>query len=219
MSKNGRTFQFWVNQLIELHVENSTFFSQITKIDDQLIYIQQPVDKSNQAVEIKTGSEVTVFFYDDLRGQCQFETELEYQAQQLVFPYPDDDDITKIERRSFFRVPANVKMYLERNIAAGIEPSLVFTQDLSGGGLSFLYPAQIARGTKLQGTLHLKTSSGQGKVDFNGKVVFTKPNNPRTYLISVEFVGMNEATRSEVLKYCISRQLELRNKIKDYRQI
>ena len=66
----------------------------------------------------------------------------------------------------------------------------------------------------VKGSLHLKTPDKQLKVEFNGRIVRVMKQENQIYRISLQFVDMNESIRSEIIRYCMYKQIELRNKIK-----
>ena len=216
MGTNHEQDLFWVNQLIELHHSSGVFSSQIIKVEEDKLQIQQPIDKESRFMKIRRNMPVTIYFFHDQKGLAKFESEIIGYPEQIAIKRPAANDIEKVYRRNFFRVPAKLRVYLERNPEAKLEPALVFTENISGGGFAFLYPEALEQGLLLSGKLHLLTEQFEEYVDFKAQVVDTRPKNNKTFLNAVQFVDMSEQTRTKIIKYCIQKQVELRNKVKDY---
>lgn len=123
------------------------------------------------------------------------------------------------QRRRLFRVPVSIELKLcldASPVPPGSEPARLTTIDISGGGLSFFwaYPLKIA--CTFDGTVCLKTQNGQKLVPFTGTVVGCVKQPDQSYRISVQFVQITEAERSEVIRYCMLKQIEIRNKLRNY---
>lgn len=216
METNRGQDLFWVNQLLELHHQNSVFSSQITKVEEDRLLIQQPVDKKNRFMKLTRNMPVTVYFFDDQRGLSKFESEIIDYPRQIAIKRPTENSIEKVYRRNFFRVPAKLKVYLDRNLEANIEPALVFTENISGGGFAFPYPKELEQGVFISGKLQININELEEQIYFQAQVVASRPRKNKVYLIAVQFVDMSEAIRTKIIKYCIQKQIELRNKVKDY---
>ncbi|WP_083935511.1 flagellar brake protein [Paenibacillus ginsengihumi] len=124
-----------------------------------------------------------------------------------------------VQRRRLFRVPVSIELKLcldASPVSHDGEPARLTTLDISGGGLSFLwaYPLKIAH--TFEGTACLKTQNGQRLVPFTGAVVGCVKQPDQSYRISVQFVQITEAERSEVIRYCMLKQIEMRNKLRNY---
>jgi len=68
----------------------------------------------------------------------------------------------------------------------------------------------------VKGTLHLKTSRYRNTIGFHGQIVNCMKQEDRWYRVSVEFLNMKESVRSEVIRFCLTKQIELRNKLRNF---
>lgn len=218
MSKDSCEVEFWSGQLLELHTpDRDIYYTQLIHNKPNLL-IQRPVNKKNLPITITDHMPITVYFHDDKLGLCTFNSTISlHQSNQTIIEKPSSDSIKKAQRRRFFRVQANIQTYLilaQENKSKEVEELAVLTHDISGGGISFLYPSKIFReGDFIKGSLHLKTSTDQQKISFDGRVVNVLKHESKFYKTSIEFIKMQESTRSEIIKFCIQKQIELRKKL------
>jgi|HigsolmetaGSP12D_1036236.scaffolds.fasta_scaffold00105_3 c-di-GMP-binding flagellar brake protein YcgR len=212
--------ELWQGQVLELHTQEAeVYHTEIVKKDGRDLYIQNPVNRSGMYMSVRNGMPVAVYFHDDRNGLCFFEASVRLHAGAVSIGVPPEDSIYKAQRRRYFRVPAEVDIDLEPDNAE--DPGKVGalklkTRDLSGGGLSFLYPNEIATGMLVKGTLHLKTSRYRNTIGFHGQIVNCMKQEDRWYRVSVEFLNMKESVRSEVIRFCLTKQIELRNKLRNF---
>ncbi|PWA09778.1 hypothetical protein DCC39_12510 [Pueribacillus theae] len=223
MIKNSNNIEFWKGQLFELQTaDREIFFTQLIKNGDASLLIQRPVNRKNMFMPITSNLPITVYYYDDeQQGLYTFESNIElYQNRQVVMGKPSVDSIKKAERRRYFRVQVGVEMRLclqSPDNSSEIEYTTLLTHDISGGGLSFLYPDKLVeKGDLVVGTLHLKTKNDQKKIGFNGKVVNMIKLQNKFFRISLEFIQMKEPVRADMIKFCMTKQIELRKKLKHY---
>src|SRR5690625_1556490 len=112
MSENVYT-EFWKGQLLELLTPNKeTYFTQIIKHENDLL-IQRPVNRKNLLMSIEDSTSVTVYFQDDMKGLCTFNSKIyEPKKGNIVIKKPSTDNVKKTQRRRFFRVQASVDLHL-----------------------------------------------------------------------------------------------------------
>ncbi|MFD1064992.1 flagellar brake protein [Oceanobacillus locisalsi] len=216
---------FWDGQLLEIiNADEKMYFTQLIRNEAELM-IQRPVNKQNVPMLIENGMRVTVCFYEEEKGLCQFEAAIHYQNGKTSITKPDKDRIKFVQRREFFRVKAMEKMqvtllpaeetdvHLEENKKETVN---VTTHDISGGGVAFLTRSKLAEtGDKVTGILFLKTRQESQTITFHGKIVnvMKQPNGMMKH--AIEFIEMREGIRSKIIQFCISKQIEIRNKLKE----
>jgi len=217
------TIEFWSGQLLEIVTSDKThYFTQIVNHDNKNLFVQKPQTNNNVFMPIRKDMPITVYFYVDRRGLFSFESTISSaQNNRLsVIEKPSVELIKKAQRRRFFRVEAGVEMGLivqSSNNGKDPEPIKLTTHDLSGGGLSFLYPYQLVRsGDVVEGYLKLKSNSFQKKVDFKGKVLHLIKQPNQVIRCSIEFVDMYEPVRADIIKFCMLKQIEYRKKVKNH---
>lgn len=218
--------EFWNGQLLELVTsEEKTYYTQLIRKESELL-IQRPVNKQNVPMLIENGMTVTVCFHDDKKGLCNFASQLHLQQNgKIAITKPSIDAIKVVQRRQFFRVKVMLDMDLTLPPAEDANPNAeeaegenitVITHDISGGGAAFTTESKIVEiGDKVEGTLYLKTKDNQQKIVFKGNVVNVIKQSNNMYKNALQFIDMREGTRSHIVKFCIAKQIEIRNKIKE----
>ncbi|WP_196427107.1 flagellar brake protein [Paenibacillus woosongensis] len=212
--------EFWKGQLLELQTPEGVMYkTQIIQLANNRLYIQKPVNRMNRYLSFTGSMSVTIFFHSEERVLYSFDTEISLQLNQLSFPVPPASRIKKAQRRRFFRVPVEVELNL--NLKPAGQPNedefiKVTTKDISGGGLSFLCSFEVESEKLVAGVMHLETNNSQNTIEFHGKIVNCAVLPDNNYKISLEFVQMKESIRSDIIKYCLFKQVEARNKLKNY---
>ncbi|MGE7225472.1 flagellar brake protein [Paenibacillus sp. PDC88] len=212
--------ELWEGQLLELHtLEREIFQTLILKIDNQFLYIQRPINQQKMYMQVTNGMPVTVFFHNNSLGLFTFDATIRLYQNQVAIRIPPAGSIQKAQRRRFFRVPVETELELVLDPAEKAnqhETIKLTTRDISGGGVSFHFPNPMENGILVRGTLHLKTNNFEKAVSFHGKIVNCMKQSDHLYRISLEFLNMNESVRSDIIRYCMLKQIEIRNKLKDY---
>lgn len=211
--------EFWKGQMIEIHVhqeeEEEIYESEIDELLESDILIQCPMNREQQPFPARYDEDVVIYFYDDFLGMCKFETSIRCHEGQYSFPIPSKESIEKVQRRRFFRIPLNIE--LDVMVSSGFavkQPHKVVTCDISGGGFSFYSSDEWRKDVILEGTLRLVKQSDELDIPFIGKVVNCVILDHSKYKVGVEFMEMNETTRSEIIRYCMHRQIEMHKKLK-----
>lgn len=210
---------FWDGQLLELiTADHDVFFTQIIQHKPNLL-IQRPVNRKNEPLLIQKGMPLTVYFHEDSHGLCTFESSvIQYQNNKIEIRKPLINSIEKAQRRYFFRVLVALEMHLilpSSQHSNEQKQISILTHDISGGGVSFLSRDKIVEmGDLVEGALFLKTTTERKMVAFKGKVVYAMKHHDQFYKIALQFVDMKESVRSEIIRFCLSKQIELRKKLK-----
>ncbi|MEK5165864.1 PilZ domain-containing protein [Paenibacillus sp. FSL R5-0527] len=126
----------------------------------------------------------------------------------------------KNQHRHFFRVALEIELKLQpkpADRAAGKdEPLVLTTLDISGGGLSFLCPDPLERGKEVQGSVYLRTNIYQKHIPFTGKIISCTRHTDQKYRVALKFVEIKDTFRSDIIRFCLYKQTEMRNKFKNY---
>ncbi|MFD2672871.1 flagellar brake protein [Marinicrinis sediminis] len=214
--------QFRINQMIYLQVasidveeEQKIYKSRIADIAEDYIGIEIPIDDhTGKWKRLYPGDNLSVHFITDGGVKNFFQTAvigyLEEQIRQVLIAKPDPGSITQVQRRNFLRVGARletaVKVSDEIRITA-------LTEDLSGGGLSFLCAKKIPikEHQTLSGWLLIHyRNGGLEHVPYKGEVVRVKPLENHEQIIMVQFTEIQDKDRQKVIRYCFERQIENR---------
>lgn len=208
--------EFWKGQLLEVQTDEGDMFqTEIVQIANGLLYLQKPINRKKDDMHAKDGMPVKIYFYHETKGLCVFHTQLLVRDNRIAVSVPALKSIKKAQRRRFFRVPVETEFTMVPDDPQHV-PVTWKTYDLSGGGLSFLFPDPMEVDQTLKGTLVLKTRGQEKTVSFHGRIVNCIKHQERFYKISIEFLHLKESVRSEIIKYCLFKQIELRNKLKNY---
>lgn len=122
---------------------------------------------------------------------------------------PDQDNITKIQRREYVRIniDVNVAVHSEKKL---FTPFISVTQDISGGGLAIITPRNVTltEGEKVNLYLVLKsTYSDYVYLKTKGEVIRTTVFN-EVRSTSLRFLFDDEKDRQKIIKYCFEIQRE-----------
>ncbi len=213
--------EFWNGQLLEVLIsendEDETYVTQVMNAE-RYFQIQMPKTKTGVPIKLDSGKSVTIHFYDDVHGMCTFDSRIiQLEDGNTIIKKPEPEAIKRIQRRRFFRVnaavPLQIKLRAEEEESEDKEWDL-YTHDISGGGVSFLNEQEIlAENDFLHGTMELKRANEEHIVDFTAKVVNIMKQINNFYKISLEFQEVTEKERSEIIRYCMFKQIENRKKI------
>ena len=123
-------------------------------------------------------------------------------------------DITKIQRRSFFRLETYLPVTLQvENETNSEEPQTVAlnlqTKDISGGGIRVISKKKFEPGTEVQAEVLLP---GKVKIPTKGKVIRSEESvlDSKIYWISIEFTVIDEHDRKKIVTFVFQKQLEQR---------
>ncbi|KIL41305.1 hypothetical protein SD70_07555 [Gordoniibacillus kamchatkensis] len=208
--------ELWANQLIEIEsVDGARYKTQILKIENEEIYIQRPVSKHQESMPLLhgNGKDISVYFYNDLKELYTFDTVLTVRNGRPVMAKPLPGSVYKVQRRNYFRVPARVKLEVQHPSG---EIHRFMTEDLSGGGVSFLCSSSdiFKVNDEVKGTIRLETTSDTVLVEFAGKVANTKLITDGGRKFGLAFSDISEKHRSAIIRHCIKRQCEIISKVK-----
>ena len=215
------TIEFWDGQFLELETsDNKLYFTQIVNKENELI-IRHPVSKKNVPMSITNATFVDVYFYDDVQGMCTFESTIQGRSNQLaMMNMPSIDNIKKVQRRRYFRIQLALETYLTlQGDKQSKKPAKLMriTYDISGGGLSFLSDDQIvAEEDIVEGKVVLQSQKTENVIEFTGRIVNVMKQENQMYRISLEFIDMKESIRSQIISFCMQKQIEIHKKLKDY---
>lgn len=92
---------------------------------------------------------------------------------------------------------------------------LVRTDDIGGGGISFLVDNQVKLevGNKLSCWVLVPYRNGSTEhVNFEGEVVRIKKLENGRLLAMLKFVAISDLERQKIIRYCFERQFDFRNR-------
>ena len=185
-------------------------------VKDQHLIIQSPMQLLPNGKPLRSGTKVEIS-YVRAGTMYLFETEVikafEEQEPLLLLRTPFPEQIQKIQRRQYLRVPTNLVMTLSLNDGKEqLEAPLI---DLSGGG--FLLALTLREVEKLSlsvdGKLPIEERGRKHYIPFKARVVNVKYNQEKKrYEVAFQFTEIKESDREVIIRYCFARQLELHRK-------
>jgi len=212
-----------INQIIWIQIasldeeENKKQYkSRIADMNETSFAIEIPLDPSSGKLKrLDPRDQLSVSFVTEDGVKQFFETEMLERGKDGIHLYylrrPEPDAITRIQRRSFLRVPARLE------IACRLGSNLSFialTEDVGGGGVSIICDDHlpIKNNDILSCWLLLPFRNGQIEhVPFHAEVMRTKRLEGRDkQQLMMRFANIANAEQQKVIRYCFERQLENR---------
>lgn len=186
-------------------------------MEDESILIEIPMQESNGRLKkLFVGDELSVYFLTEGGIKNYFNTHVlgfkEDVIRMVRLRKPEAESIFKIQRRSFFRVNAELELAVKDALGSRF---LVRTEDIGGGGTSFLSDAKITLGVadKLSCWLLVSYRNGSTEhVNFEGEIVRIKPLETGRNLVMVKFSAISDTERQKIIRYCFERQFDFRNR-------
>lgn len=209
-----------VNQNLYFQIEPSdpkqpTFRSRIADVSDDTISIEIPINESTGRLKkLVVGDQLSAYYVSDGGVKNYFHTivlgDKEDIIKLIVIQRPDPDSITKVQRRNYLRVPAELEVAVQ---LAGTLRFVAVTEDVSGGGLSFICGSQYSISPQDDIACWLLLQYRNEMIDHaygEGKAVRVKQLETGKQLVMMSFTEISHADQQKIMKYCFERQLELR---------
>lgn len=190
-----------------------TFRSRVADMDDQLIWLEIPLDeKSRRYHRPQTGEQFRMFYFTQDGVKHSFEAKVVGVKKDVVNLFsvrrPNPEMITREQRRSFLRVDAQ----LELAVRVGEKVRFTaITDDVGGGGLSFRTDRKwpLVAGGSLSCWLLLSYRNGNiGHAKFEGEIVRVMPVEPDRHLVMMRFLDIQDSEQQKIIRFCFERQLD-----------
>ncbi|WP_203457100.1 flagellar brake protein [Paenibacillus tepidiphilus] len=213
-----------INEYLYIHVASSDaaeadtlYRSRIAEMEDESFLIDIPMQESGGRLKkLFIGDELSVYFMSEGGIKNYFTTHVlgfkDDVIKMVRVRKPAEESIFKVQRRSFFRVNAELELALKDAMGGRY---LVRTDDLGGGGVSFLSDAKVkpSVGDKLNCWLLLPFRNGSAEhVPFEGEVVRLKELENGRQLVMLKFTAIPDSERQKIIRYCFERQFDFRNR-------
>lgn len=230
------------NLLLEVYDSNNGVYykSLIQEVDDESIAIGIPMKDQKQLL-LPEGSEwefraivddALYFFTSKILGK-----KIDDQIPLYLISWPER--VKRQQRRNYYRLPCVQEIYFwilppardtevnwEKKFDAAVrnnmnmdqleetlgEPKNAVTSDLSGGGLSFVYPNFFSEGTVLAIKLFLQSKREEKDFLLKGKIVWTRKMEEGSrsvrYRYGVQFIDLSEKVREEIVRFVFTLSRE-----------
>lgn len=214
LPKVNQTLFLQINSIDE-EESRQVFKSRIAEIDEQYMSIEVPINEmTGKLKRLYVGDELSAFFLTEGGMKNYFSTHVlgfkEDVIRLVIIRKPEPEAITKVQRRSFLRVPA------ELEIAVKLTEQIQFvsvTDDVGGGGISFLCDQNVPvkPGVSLSCWLLVPLKSGKVEhVPFKGECVRVNPLENGRQQVMIRFTEIRDKERQKIIRFCFERQLEFR---------
>lgn len=191
--------------------------SRISEIHDDFIHMEVPIqERTGRLKKLYMGDELSTYFLTEGGVKNFFNTHVlgfhEDVIRMVRIRKPELEEITKIQRRSFLRVQA------ELEIAVGHKDGSRFvakTEDVSGGGVSFYAESdqKLKVGDLLSCWLLVPYKNGSLEhVPFESEVIRVMKLPTNQSLIMLKFINIVDMERQKLIRFCFERQLDFRNR-------
>ncbi len=160
-----------------------------------------------------TGDDLSVTFVMPDANYAMRCTILKDSEGGLTLKIPPDDEIQRIQRRQFVRVPSNLPCTIEWQIdpATGEFGPRVYgkLKDVSGGGVGLLITPTIPLGTLARLELDLPVHGPFAAYGYVRRCAAHFDSGGTQQFIGLEFINLTEALRSLLVLYVNDVQREL----------
>ncbi len=200
---------FFKGQTIDLHPANlaSDKLQQavITGVSDEALTIRS-LNGREDLIEYPIGTALQIYFVrpDAIYSMNTRVVDKILKPVPLLILHRDDQQISRIQRRQFFRVAVKVKVIFKFNEEADGTPPLVetsYTRNLSAGGLYCPIHSPCAIGDQL--IIQIFIPQEADPVEAVGKIVRIHPpakkNQPQ--FVGFAFVDIKESCRARLTRF------------------
>ncbi|WP_047152649.1 flagellar brake protein [Aneurinibacillus tyrosinisolvens] len=197
--------------------------SRVADMDEQHIVIEIPTEQNTgKAGFYPRGSEFSFWFTAEDGAQYSFITAITGRKNEnipliLISRPQNDRQITRSQRRNYFRVPAELDVSLQRLDPERPLHFVAKTNDIGGGGISFVCDASvdIQVGDRFTCWIVLPMNKGIEHTCFHGDIVRIIPPAERKHpqVVSLSFFEIKDGEREKVISYSLERQIYLRNRV------
>lgn len=199
---------------VDLEVPEGSYAGQykthLDEVGEKILSVFVPIAQG-ELVPLHEGTRVKVIFWDEVAAYT-IETVI---IQRIAVPVPlfvleFPDNISRVQRRNFVRVPAYYPVTFRYVNRQGLSDSIKGTMlDLSGGGMRFQTKEKVDKGAILIANLDLP--SGLMQVSARVCRIF-KIEDSENYSISVDFYQITERERDRIIRCVFDLQRNMRKK-------
>lgn len=213
-----------VNQILYIQVNSidpeeamQEYKSRIADMTPSYISLEVPIHvKTGKLKRLYAGDQINAYFLTEGGVKNYFNSVVlgfkEEVIRLILIKAPEEEQITKVQRRNFLRVPAELELAIKLN------DQLMFTaatDDVGGGGVSFLCESRVPvkRNDTVSCWLLLPFRNGQIEhAGFKGEIVRIKPLENGKLIVMVQYTEIADNERQRIIRYCFERQLDFRKR-------
>ncbi len=213
-----------VNELLFINIDsaneieaNIEYKSRISDIEEQSILMEVPMQESiGRLKRMTVGDELSVFYLNEHGVKHYFNTYVlgfkEDVIRMVRIRKPEPESISKIQRRTFLRVNAEVEIAVKLK---DMTRFITTTVDISGGGLSFYSVSKynLKEGDPLSCWVLVNYKNGSVEhVPLNAEIVRIKDREHHRSIVMLKFMKISDVERQKLIRYCFERQFDFRDR-------
>jgi c-di-GMP-binding flagellar brake protein YcgR len=213
-----------INQVLYVNVNSideeeakTEYKSRLADMNDETFALEIPLhEKSGRLKRLYQGDEINVCYLTEDFVKNYFNTSVigftKDRVPLVIVRRPSPEAITRAQRRSFLRVPA------ELEIAVKYSKQLQFvtvTEDVGGGGISFRCEGDIPLPDSAAVACWLLVPFKNGSIEhvpFKGEIVRVKRLDSGKQLAMTRFTEITDRDRQKIIRYCFERQMDFRKR-------
>lgn len=186
------------------------YHTRVEEVGERIISVAAPYHQG-EVIALRVGTVLEVTYYDEVSAYS-FDTRVK---QRIAVPIPIfvldfPDEIRKVQRRNFVRIPAIYPVIFRMVTKEGLsDPKAGNMLDLSGGGMRFRTVEKLENNSLLYA--QLKLPSGEINTPVRVRRV-QKIEDKNAYNISAEFYEISERDRDRVIRCVFELQRTMRKK-------
>lgn len=213
-----------INQMLYYQIASSDadetkieYKSRIADIKEDGYYIEYPLnEQTGRLKRLFLGEELSMYMLSEDGVKHYFDSHvlgfIDDGVRLVRIRIPSPDQITKVQRRSFLRVPAELELAVKLNKHSSF---VCKTDDVGGGGISFLCDGStdLKREQAIESWMLIPYKNGTIEhAGFAGEVVRVVQLDTGRKQVMLKFTKITDLDRQKIIRYCFERQLDFRNR-------
>ncbi len=186
------------------------YHTRVDEVGERLLSVAAPY-LQGQVIPLREGTVLEAVYYDEV-SSYSFDTRI---IRRIAVPIPVfvldfTDEIRKIQRRNYVRIPAFYPVSFRMVTKEGLsDPKNAHMLDLSGGGISFKTLEKLENKSLVYTMLKLPS----GDLNTPARVCrVQKIDDTNAYSISAEFYEISERDRDRIIRCVFELQRTMRKK-------
>jgi c-di-GMP-binding flagellar brake protein YcgR len=210
-----------IGQLLRVRMQDNdsdVYRSKLVESSSEYYFIDIPIHLVSDTSIVNIPSKNIWIEFSAVDGAlCRFQSKVTGIVNEPVpmwkIQRPHSDAIYREQRREFLRVFADIPVTLEFAGQQGRVEHIVFTRDISGGGLGLLLPKEINLRVGSTVRTRFELSRDDTAIDVRCMVVRVSERNDLGVAVgSLQFLDLSEASRQKIIQYTFWRQRYLKDK-------
>ncbi|MFD0586878.1 flagellar brake protein [Paenibacillus sp. GCM10027627] len=207
-------FQIASSDEVEAAIE---YRARIADEEEGALLVEYPIsERTGRPKRLFLGDELAVYFVAGDGVKHYFDSHVigfkEDGVRLVKIMKPDPEHMTKVQRRSFLRVPAELELAVKMS---SHERFVCLTDDVGGGGISFIcegkWPLQSEQLLDCWLLVPYKNGSIE-HVPFQAEVVRVNLLDTGRKQVMIKFASISDSDRGKIIRFCFEKQLEYRNR-------